>query len=90
MQFRQVHTTTKFEKEVLQAKKRGSDLEKLKEVIDLLVEKKPLPNKLNDHPLKGSWKGYRDLHLEPDWLIIYRADNENLWLARTGSHSDLF
>jgi mRNA interferase YafQ len=48
------------------------------------------PRELRDHPLKGQWKGYRDLHIEPDWLLIYKVDQENLWLVRTGSHGDIF
>lgn len=63
---------------------------KLRAVIDLLILRKPLPRELNDHPLKGKYKGYNDLHIEPDWLLIYKADNNNLWLARTGTHADLF
>jgi mRNA interferase YafQ len=43
-----------------------------------------------DHPLKGSWKGYRDAHVEPDWLLIYRVTGDELHLVRTGSHADLF
>ncbi|WP_348640742.1 type II toxin-antitoxin system YafQ family toxin [Mesorhizobium sp. B2-3-13] len=43
-----------------------------------------------DHPLKGDWKGFRDAHIEPDWLLIYRVVGDELQLARTGSHSDLF
>jgi mRNA interferase YafQ len=90
MEIRELHTSTKFEREVELAKKRGKDFEKLKEVIGLLLEKKTLPKSLSDHPLKGEWKGYRDLHIEPDWLLIYKADAENLWLVRTGSHVDIF
>jgi mRNA interferase YafQ len=49
-----------------------------------------LPRELNDHPLKGPWNGYRDVHIESDWVLIYKADVANLWLVRTGSHADLF
>jgi len=59
-------------------------------VIDLLVNRHPLPGGLNDHPLKGEFKGYRDLHIESDWLLIYKVDDKDLWLSRTGSHADLF
>jgi mRNA interferase YafQ len=90
MKIRELHTSTKFEREVELSKKRGKDFKKFKEVINLLLEKKTLPKNLNDHPLKGEWKGYRDLHIEPDWLLIYKVDAENLWLVRTGSHSDIF
>ncbi|MEW9890036.1 MAG: type II toxin-antitoxin system YafQ family toxin [Candidatus Symbiodolus clandestinus] len=87
---RQLNTTNQFEKEVLLAKKRGKDLAKLRSVIDLLLHRAPLPNKLRDHGLQGQYQNYRDLHIEPDWLLIYRANAEELWLVRTGSHFDLF
>jgi mRNA interferase YafQ len=49
-----------------------------------------LPEWYKDHPLKGNWKGYRDAHIEPDWLLIYRVAGDELHLVRTGSHADLF
>ena len=88
---RAVHTTKRFEKDVALAKKRHKDTLKLRSAIDLLVARRnPLPPALKDHPLSGNWKGYRDLHLEPDWVLIYKVDDANLWLVRTGSHADLF
>ena len=63
---------------------------KLKAVILLLVEDAPLEPRFRDHPLKGVWLGYRDLHIEPDWLLLYRVTETELRLARTGTHSDLF
>ncbi len=90
MTVKTLHTSTKFEKEVGLLKKRGKDLEKLKEVIELLLEEVKLPKSLKDHPLKGEWKGYRDLHIEPDWLLVYKVDGSNVWLIRTGTHSDIF
>ena len=63
---------------------------KLRHVLQLLIDAEPLPPRLRDHPLKGVWKSYRDLHIEPDWLLIYRIFGDELHLARTGSHSDLF
>jgi len=48
------------------------------------------PPAYRDHPLKGNWGGYRDAHIEPDWLLIYRISRDELHLARTGTHSDLF
>lgn len=70
--------------------KRGKDLQKLSEVIDLLLAGTPLPESFLDHPLKGNWKGWRDLHLEPDWLLLYRIEGDRLELAATGTHADLF
>lgn len=90
MASRKIHTSARFEKDAAIAVRRGKDTRKLKAAIQRLVNKQPLPGKLKDHPLKGNWKGYRDLHLEPDWILIYKLDDENLWLVRTGTHADLF
>ena len=72
------------------AEKRGKDMDKLRAVMVLLLAAQPLPPELNDHPLKGDWRPSRDLHIEPDWLLIYRADDETVRFERTGTHSDLF
>jgi mRNA interferase YafQ len=56
----------------------------------LLLAEQPLPANYGDHALKGDWKGWRDLHLEPDWLLLYRVEGSDLRLARTGTHADLF
>jgi mRNA interferase YafQ len=80
----------RFARDVKRAEKRGKELEKLKVVIRLLAEEAALPARYNDHPLKGDWKGYRDLHIEPDWLLLYRTNGDALELARTGTHADLF
>ena len=72
------------------AKKRGKDMDKLKAVLSLLIEQKTLPASYNDHPLRGDWSGFRDLHIEPDWLLLYRVEGDELQLARTGTHADLF
>lgn len=87
---RTVHTTKRFEKDTALAIRRGKNTAKLRAVIEILARGQPLPRELNDHPLKGPWNGYRDLHIEPDWVLIYKADERNLWLVRTGSHADLF
>ena len=87
---REVVRSTAFRKDVKRAVKRGSDMEKLKAVIVLLIEDAPLDPRYRDHPLKGEWLGYRDLHIEPDWLLLYRVTEAELRLARTGTHSDLF
>jgi len=72
------------------AKKRGKDMAKLRQVILLLLQGKPLPPHCKDHPLGGRWKRYRDCHIEPDWLLIYKVDGNDVYLVRTGTHSDLF
>lgn len=82
--------STQFKRDVKRAKKRGKDLSKLRTVLSLLIERKPLPASCFDHPLKGNWKGYRDVHIESDWLLLYRIVGNELHLARTGSHADLF
>ncbi len=71
------------------AQKRGKDMTKLREVI-LLIDGSPLPARCKDHPLGGDWKHFRDCHIEPDWLLFYKIDDDDLHLVRTGTHSDLF
>ena len=63
---------------------------KLTIALSLLIAGDPLPERYGDHPLSGNWKGFRDMHLEPDWLLLYRIENDELQLARTGTHADLF
>ncbi|MCL2659822.1 MAG: type II toxin-antitoxin system YafQ family toxin [Acidobacteriaceae bacterium] len=63
---------------------------KLRALVLLLMSEQHLPDLYRDHPLKGNWDGFRDAHLEPDWLLIYRVDGEELQLARTGSQADIF
>jgi mRNA interferase YafQ len=72
------------------ARKRDKDMGKLREAIMLLIEGSPLPPRFRDHSLGGNWKRYRDCHIEPDWLLIYRIDGDSLYLIRTGTHADLF
>ena len=82
--------TGQFKRDVKLAKKRGKDMVKLRDVVGLLLAGQPLPRELNDHPLKGEWKPSRDLHIEPDWVLIYCVDGEVVRFERTGTHSDLF
>ena len=79
-----------FRRDVKLAERRGKDLSKLHELILLLAEGSPLPARYKDHPLGGEWKHYRDCHIEPDWLLIYKIEVDDLYLVRTASHSDLF
>ena len=75
-------------------KKRGYDTSKIHEVIKLLMEGACLPEKYKDHPLRNSkeFKNCRELHIEPDWLLVYKYYNDNviLYMVRTGTHSDIF
>jgi mRNA interferase YafQ len=79
-----------FKRDVKLAERRGKDLAKLRELILLLVEGDPLPPRYKDHSLSGNWKHHRDCHIEPDWLLLYKIDGDDLHLVRTGTHSDLF
>ena len=63
---------------------------KLREIILLLAGGDPLPAHFRDHPLSGTWKHFRECHLEPDWLLIYKCAGDDVYLVRTGTHSDLF
>ncbi|NER90081.1 MULTISPECIES: type II toxin-antitoxin system YafQ family toxin [unclassified Moorena] len=80
----------RFKKDVKRLQKRGKNMEKLKSVIDNLLERKELEPKYKDHALTGNWSGYRDCHIEPDWILIYKTSETNLFLVRSGSHADLF
>ena len=79
-----------FEKDIKLVKKQGKQLSKLRLVMQLLMEQKPLVRNYRDHALVGSYKGRRECHIEPDWLLIYKIDKENIIFERTGSHSNLF
>lgn len=79
-----------FRRDLKLARKRGKNMAKLRDVILLLIEGNTLPPQLKDHPLGGDWKHFRDCHIEPDWLLIYKIDGDDLHLVRTGTHSDLF
>ncbi len=79
-----------FKRDLKQAKKRGNDMGKLKTLLCLLIEEKPLPASYLDHPLKGGWRGFRDAHIEPDWLLIYKISGDIVRFERTGRHIDLF
>ena len=87
-----VKFTTVFRKDYKKAKKRRLPLEKLKEVVDLLAMGQPLPERNRDHALTGDWVGHRECYIQPDWLLIYRVEEDVLVLTmhRTGTHSELF
>lgn len=81
-----------FEKDLKKANKKRKDLRKLNAVAKLLVSGSKLPGKYRDHPLEGDKKGYRELHIESNWLLMYKIDEENntITFARLGSHDELF
>lgn len=86
--------TGQFKKDYKLALKRGCDPDKLQNLICMLMNEQPLPEKYKDHALVSSrnYKNMRECHIEPDWLLIYKIERERLILKliRTGSHSDLF
>ena len=84
--------TNRMKRDVKRMRKRGKDIEKLTIVLDLLASGESMPEKYKDHPLRGELQGYRECHIEPDWLLIYRIIQDELILlvAGTGTHSDLF
>lgn len=89
---RKIVLSHQFKKDVVLARKRGLDLTKLNEVVDILASGQELDLKYNDHQLIGNYKYFRECHIKPDWLLIYHINDEELelYLFRTGTHSDLF
>lgn len=87
-----VRYSSKFKKDFKAIIKRGYDTSLFEKVVGLLREQQELPEKYSDHPLKGDYIGHRECHITPDWLLIYKIENDMLTLSltRTGTHSDLF
>lgn len=93
---REIRQSNRFKREYKLMKRRGKDMEKIKSVILMLANDEDLPPALCDHPLSGNFAGFRDCHVEPDWVLIYKKTNDlaielhELRLEATGTHSDLF
>ncbi|MBM6871763.1 type II toxin-antitoxin system YafQ family toxin [Pseudoflavonifractor phocaeensis] len=87
-----VKPTTQFKKDYKRAMKRGLKIELLEKVVELLAMGEALPEKNRDHELSGNWGGHCECHIQPDWLLVYRIEDDVLvlTLARIGTHSDLF
>lgn len=87
-----VHPSNQFKTDLKRMRKRGYDPDMLKEPIRLLADGKQLPPEYLDHPLTGNWSGCRECHIKPDWLLVYKRENDKLLLLlmRTGTHSDIF
>ncbi len=88
----EIQRTSQFKKDYKLAIKRGCDINKLQKVVMILASGETLPEEYRDHPLRGNYSGYRECHIETDWLLVYKI-TENvlvLTLYRTGTHSDLF
>lgn len=79
-----------FKRDIKRAGKRGKDMGKFKALARLILAGEPLPPRYKDHPLKGVWQGFRDVHIEPDWVLIYKPVGDVVRFERTGTHTDLF
>lgn len=84
--------SNRFRRDLKAAAKRGRNLLLLEEVVNRLAARQPLPERHVDHALTGDYRGFRECHIQPDWLLIYRIDEGELilFLSRTGTHADLF
>ena len=87
-----IEITTRMKRDIKRMHKRGKDMQKLSAVLDLLAEGNPLPRQYRDHALTGNFNGFRECHIESDWLLMYIVHKDVLVIAAsaTGSHSDLF
>ena len=89
-----IRRTTQFKKDFEAIRKRGLDISEFTKVLEYLVNGDTIPERYKDHPLRNSkeYKNCRELHIDPDWLLVYKYSNDSviLYLIRTGSHSDLF
>jgi len=84
--------SNQFKRDLKTISKRGYDMNKLDKVVNTLMQGNPLEPKHRDHSFSGGYSGFRECHITPDWLLIYRVNNDELFLLlfRTGTHSDLF
>ena len=79
-----------FNKDLRRAERRGKDPEKLRSIVDQLLAGHPLAPRHRPHKLRGNWSQYWECHIEPDWLLIWKPEEDRLIFVRTGTHSDLF
>lgn len=82
--------TTQFKKDLKRMIKSGKDVNMFREIAEILIHEIPLDRKYQDHKLVGNYKGQRECHIEPDWLLIYYIQEDRITFVRTGTHSDLF
>lgn len=87
-----IRYSSRFKKDFKTILKRGYDPRLLENVLEILCQEQPLPPRYKDHPLIGNYQGHRECHITPDWLLIYKIEQDVLLLTltRTGTHSDLF
>lgn len=88
----ELYYSTQFKKDLKKAKRSKKDITLLKLVLEKLSKNDKLPRRHREHKLSGNWKDYKELHITPDWLLIYKIDTKKrmLFLARLGSHAELF
>lgn len=79
-----------FKRQLKSCQKKHYNMQNFQTVLDLLAQQEILPAKYKDHALTGDWQGFRECHIERDWLLIYQTDETSLILVTTGSHDDLF
>lgn len=84
--------SNQFKRDLKLSQKRGYNLDLLNEIVDKLANQESLEEKYKDHALTGKYRGFRECHIEPDWLLVYRINEDEifLYLSRIGTHSDLF
>ena len=85
-----IRQSTRFRRDVKRLRRQIFDLSKLESVVSALVAEEQLDQRYRDHALVGNWIGFRECHIHPDWLLIYRIESDELQLARTGSHAELY
>lgn len=84
--------SSQFKRDVKRCKKQGKNMEKFKVIHETLLAGQSLPVKNKEHNLSGNWSGYKECHIAPDWLLIYKryAKSKQIFYARMGSHAELF
>ena len=82
--------TSRFKRDYKRIRKQGKNMQILHDTIQMILDEQPLPARYRDHALVGSYRGWRECHLAPDWLLIYRTTKDEAIFGRTGSHASLF
>lgn len=85
-----IRMSSAFDRDVRRLEKQGKDANTLFDIVEMIRDGKPLPEKHKDHPLRHDKAGKRDCHISPDWVLIYHRNDEEVYLHRTGSHAELF
>lgn len=85
-----IRRKSQFKKDWKKVERQRKNMELIKNIIEMLAYQKTLPPSAVDHPLQGQWSDFRECHIQPDWLLIYQQNEEELVLVRTGSHAELF